>query len=84
MLETEILPETTGNEGVNTFAAGLQIYHRGVRSLDFLTPTPLLFWLNILRHLSDTFQSLGLQLLLKLLNYLNFWLCLNDRIRFSH
>ena len=41
---------------------------KGVRSLKYLTPTPLLLWLNILRLHSDseTFLSFGLRLLLKL------------------
>jgi len=41
---------------------------RGVRSLKFLTPTPLLLRLNILRLRSDseTFSSFGLRLLLEL------------------
>jgi len=41
---------------------------RGVQSLKILTPTPLLLRLNILRLRSDTetFQSFGLRLLLKL------------------
>jgi len=41
---------------------------RGVRSLKFFTPTPLLLRLNILRHHSDSdaLLSLGLRLLLQL------------------
>ena len=44
------------------------VFARGVRSLKFLTPTPLLLRLNILRLRSDsgTYLSFGLRLLLKL------------------
>ena len=49
---------------------------RGVGSLKFLTPTPLLLRLNILRH---TFQSFGLQLLLKLQSELSKLLAVSKR-----
>jgi len=40
--------------------------HQRLRSVKFLTLTPLLRRLNILRSDSETFSSFGLQLLLKL------------------